>query len=486
MSRGRPDAPPAARYRFNALRFRLPQTSCNRPARSASHCFRLFLLGVVMAAAFGLRSLAWADVHQASGDDGRNSLRVEWKDALTLNPAVEEVPLENSPALALDELLQIAQANSPALAQAAARVQAARGNWVQVGLPPNPTAGYVGSEIGQEGAAGQQGGFVGQEVVTGGKLRLNRAVAAQELRQAELEWQQQWLRVVNDARLTYYNVLVAQQMVELADQLVRIGEKGVDATTDLMRAQEVSHVDVLQARIELNGAQILLENARNRYDARWRQLTAVIGAPHMAPMPLLGDPYEEMPAISWDDALQRLLSSSPELLAARANLERARWAVSRAQAEPIPNFDFQASVQHDNATGDDIAGVQIGLPLPLWNRNQGGIRQAHAEVREAQGNFRRLQLELQARLAATYERYANARRQVEIYRGEMLPEVGKSLELVETGYRQGEFGYLVLLTSQRTYFQTHLDYLEAVQNLIESTVTIDGLLLTGSLEWQPE
>ncbi len=50
---------------------------------------------------------------------------------------------------------------------------------------PIPLSGIRGGEIGNEGRAGQQGGFIGQEVVTAGKLRLNRNIASQQIRQAE-------------------------------------------------------------------------------------------------------------------------------------------------------------------------------------------------------------------------------------------------------------------------------------------------------------
>ena len=89
--------------------------------------------------------------------------------------------LPSTDGLTMEALEQMALANSPAIAQSAARVRALRGKWVQVGLPPNPTAGYVASEIGNEGAAGQQGGFIGQNFITAKKLQRNRAVVAAEI-----------------------------------------------------------------------------------------------------------------------------------------------------------------------------------------------------------------------------------------------------------------------------------------------------------------
>ena len=104
------------------------------------------------------------------------------------------------PPFTLAEMERIAMANNPTLTQATMRVQALQGKQVQVGLYPNPVVGYIGDEMGNEGTAGQQGGFVRQEIVTAGKLRLDRAVAGHEISQAEFALQSQLCRVLNDVR----------------------------------------------------------------------------------------------------------------------------------------------------------------------------------------------------------------------------------------------------------------------------------------------
>ena len=65
------------------------------------------------------------------------------------------------------------------------------------------------------------------------------------------------------------------------------------------------------------------------------------------------------------------------------------------------------------------------------------------------------------------------------YSTKILPRAKDSLDLVTTGLRQGEFNYLMVLTAQRTYFQTNLAYLTALRDLRESTIAIEGLLVAG-------
>src|SRR5262249_21844114 len=128
--------------------------------------------------------------------------------------AVEVVPAPNAAAhfpsggrpLTLAALEAHALANHPTLAQAAARGGAARADAFQAGLWRNPVAGYLGSEIGNEGRAGQQGFFVSQEFVTGGKLQLSRQTALQVAQRREFELAAQRFRVLNDVRIQFYEV----------------------------------------------------------------------------------------------------------------------------------------------------------------------------------------------------------------------------------------------------------------------------------------
>jgi cobalt-zinc-cadmium efflux system outer membrane protein len=125
---------------------------------------------------------------------------------------------------------------------------------------------------------------------------------------------------------------------------------------------------------------------------------------------------------------------------------------------------------------------QVGVPLQIFNRNQGNILKAQSELGVASGEVRRVELELQSRLAEAYERYISADQQVNRYVNEILPDAKKSLDLVRSGYEQGEFNYLELLTAQRTYFRVNLAYLESLREFWISRVRIEGMLLTGGLQ----
>jgi cobalt-zinc-cadmium efflux system outer membrane protein len=404
---------------------------------------------------------------------------------ITQPPEPIPVPLpqvSQPAAMTLQDLEGIALANNPTLVQAGMQIEAARGRWTQAGLYPNPTLSYSGFEIGNSGRAGQQGALIDQQIVRGGKLGLSQATVSQEVTQAQQLFEAQRWRILNDVRLAYYNVLVTQRAMQLSGQLVEIGDQGLATTDRLLNAKEVGRVEQLQSRVEANSAKVALQNAQNRYTGAWRRLVTVLGMPCLPPAPLIGDLEKDLPQLTWEDSLCKLLTTSPEVAAARAGTERARYALRRAQAEPVPNLNLQAGPSYDFATGSTIANVQVGVTLPLHDNNRGNIRAAEAQLRNAQAEVGRVELSLQNRLATAFIEYQNARQQVEQYGKSILPDAKASLDLVAAGYRQGELNYLTMLTAQRTYFQTNLVYLTALSSLWESTVVIEGLLLTNSLQ----
>ena len=390
-----------------------------------------------------------------------------------------EVPC---PGLCLAQLEQIALRRNPTLCQAAMRIRAANGEFEQVGLYPNPVAGYSSEEMGTEGTAGKQGAFVSQEFVTGGKLKLNRAVASQEIRQAEAAWHSQMRRVLNDVHSAYFEVLFAQQTMEINEQLVRVGDENLKAAEHLLAAKEVSLVDVLQASVEADAARVRLQNARNRQQSAWRQLTAVVGDPEMQSVVLAGRLQDNPPLLDADTALQQVLAASPQLAEARAGLARARCQVDREYAERIPNVNLRTAVHYNNAIGENIAAVEVGVPLPLFNRNQGNIAKAHAQLVAAENEVGRMELELRRKFALVFEQYANAQQQTQTYGERIVPNSQKTLDLTRSGYQQGEFNYQALLIAQRTYFQANLSYLESLLQLRLSAVSIEGLLVSDGLQ----
>jgi cobalt-zinc-cadmium efflux system outer membrane protein len=383
--------------------------------------------------------------------------------------------------LTLNQVLELALNNNPTLRQAAARIDSQRGIWIQQGLYPNPRVAYKADEIGDDNAAGFQGFIVGQEIVTTGKLKKAQNVAAQQIAQAQQEYNVQQIRVQNDVKVRFYNILIAQRAVELNQELVQISRNAAKAADDLFRAAQVARSDVLQAQVEADLIEVQTIKAQNALLSAWRQLAVVIAQPELVPQQLAGDLQQDIINTTWEQAWTCIYSASPELAAAQAKLAAARCAIEKARADRFQNWDIEGGYAHDNATGFDTGGITITIPLPVYNRNQGGITQAEADAHAAQAEVDRVALDLRNRLALVFERYSNAKVTVDRYEKSILPNARQSIELTSHRYQAGESNYPAVLLAQRVFLQTQVSYLDALRELRETSTLLQGMLLSDSL-----
>ena len=150
--------------------------------------------------------------------------------------------------------------------------------------------------------------------------------------------------------------------------------------------------------------------------------------------------------------------------------------------QPIPDVTVQGSVSRNFATEDVVGGLQIGVPLPVWNRNEGNVSAAQAAIDAAAADLRRLELSLRNRLAEAYRDYEQAVSQSEQYRDEVLPEAKRSLELTTRGYEAGEVDFLRVLTARRVYVANYTADLDAATCQRTARALLDGVLLSGGLE----
>jgi cobalt-zinc-cadmium efflux system outer membrane protein len=196
---------------------------------------------------------------------------------------------------------------------------------------------------------------------------------------------------------------------------------------------------------------------------------------------LVGNLTSDVPDLTWDKSLAKLLQLSPQLSRARLGADRARTGLARAQAKPIPNLTVQFGSQYDYATRTQIANLQIGFPLPIRNRNRGNIAAAEAEWIAATRETERVELVLHRSLADAFQRYATNRTRALRYHNAIIPTAKKSRAMSLILFDAGEMSFPQLFTVQKTLATAQVEYVESLEGLWHSIVSIDGLLLNDGL-----
>jgi cobalt-zinc-cadmium efflux system outer membrane protein len=398
--------------------------------------------------------------------------------------------LARGPSYTLQALEQLAMRSNPTLAQAQAEIRAAEGRQRQAGLWPNPVVGYIGEEI-RGGAlrGGQHGFFVEQPILLGGKLRRNQQIFTAERNIAAIEADEQRLRVSNAVRLGFFQVLASQELLDARLELARLAAENHTTAIRLRNVGTLDDTEVLQARIEAQRAQLAVRRQENQLRRDWTSLSAILGKPELRPGWLEGSLATNLPSLNEADLVQALLSQSPALLIAEASVERSRAAAAAARAQRIPDLTVRGGLQQNRELvegGNRAVGLQglaeVGIGLPIFNRNQGNIRAAEAQLERSQREVERIRLVLRERAGATIQAYRNAWDMAEQYRGAVVPDARAAYEMMLRSWGQMAASYPQLLLAQRTLAEVNEEYITSLQELWTASVALQGFLLTDGLE----
>lgn len=390
----------------------------------------------------------------------------------------------------LGDIEHMALQHNPTLLQADAEIQMSKARQQQSGLYPNPRVGYAGDEIrGGSFGGGEQGFFVSQSIVTAGKLGLNRKIFGQDLRISELEAQEQRLRVMNAVHIAYYRELAAQELLATKKDIAHIAAESLKTQQQLQNTGQADDSEVLQVEIDQQKAEMEVLTQQSALEEEWRALAAVVGDPNLAMGTVAGILDQDLPAIEEEQAVAKLLRESPAVAIAQAGVERSQVTLTRAKREPIPDIDVRAGLSQSgellepSARATGLLGfAEVGVQIPLFNRNQGNVEAARQDIQRATAEQKRVELVLRERGAAALERYRTSEVRVNQYRNQLLPRGEKAYGLLLHKYGLMLASYPQVLKVERMLYDLHSDYISALEELWVSGLTVNGLLLTDGLE----
>lgn len=386
----------------------------------------------------------------------------------------------------LPEFVDLAMRSHPKLRQALAAIEAARGKAVQARLYPNPLA-YAGSPQavapgsgaanGGAGASTQFYSMVSQDVVTAGKLRISQQAALREVQRAEYDLVRARFDVLRDVRGGFYTLLVAQRRVEIYKLLLDIAKRSYEIGRQLAEAGEGTKADVLFWSIERDRAEVRLLNAAVLIETGRRQLATAIGLPRADVGKLQADLFQKLPNFDLKALQEAVVRLNAKPRAAEADIARTQWALERAAVQPIPNVNLMGGYQREiNYPPSNQGLFQVTVAVPLFDRNQGNIRSARADIASSRAALRTIELDLATQAAQAIANYHTSQRLTEWYEAYILPKARETVQLTQTLYGRGEVTFLSLLQAQRILTETELAFVEAQLDRWTGAVQIADLL----------
>jgi cobalt-zinc-cadmium efflux system outer membrane protein len=357
----------------------------------------------------------------------------------------------------LDDVVAKAVTQHPIIVASRERLNAAEGTYADAGKWENPRLIFSAENL-QFGVDDFDFWtqpdwflFVTQTIETAGKRGHRKRAAEMGVDLAELQQQIIERELVHRVKVAFQNVLTAQDKHALTrDSQSRLAEL---VELNRVRADEgyASEGDYIKARLEAQRFELALRKSELALQQSKIQLLQALGYMEFETQFELvaPEPLELMMAASVDEAsLRDAAARRPEIRVADAVVARAD---ARSQLEgALAHPDLAASLGYKRNGPANTLYLGMSLPLPILNRNQGGIVRGRAELALARAELMLEQSRVLAQLESALEGVRMTRRQIESLRADFIDRADESRTIALAAYTEGAADLLVVLEAERT------------------------------------
>lgn len=382
----------------------------------------------------------------------------------------EASPKESSAdEISIQTLVGEALADNPELAFYRAEIAAARGERKTAGARPNPEAEF---ELGRKQSRSRSGGLseegtawavsISQSFDWPNRLALRKAIASRQIELSEIGLAQFERELASEIRRAAYKLLVAQEKRNAA---LSVAERGEELIQALLQRELAGTSPLLETRIiEAN----ILSLKHRANDAAKEAESALLEVNQLRGKPI-GTPLRvapiklRFPALDDRETFVALArTNSFEMKSRVVELQQQGLKVELAKNERFPAFTVRPFFSEENAfEREQVAGIGLSMPVPLWNRNKGNIDAAKARQEQAEALLTVTQRTIEKQLRESLAGYAIDQKEIERWRPDLINQLQEAADLADRHYRLGS-------VPVSTYVEMQDKYLEAMETVLET------------------
>jgi cobalt-zinc-cadmium efflux system outer membrane protein len=378
--------------------------------------------------------------------------------------------------LTLGEAVRRALRFSPAVRAAEIEIDARRAENLQAGLRPNPGFAGIVENVGQDE---QQAILELSQVIELGGKRIKRVRAAElDVGVAAWDYEAARLKVAINTAVVFVDVLASQSRIEVLTELLGVSQKLGKASEERVEAGAAhaveaprAQIEVARAKAELTAERSLLSVAKRRLANYWGSQNADFG---WAQGELATTNHLPSP-----DEMSIYLDSNPDVARWTTEMTRREAIADLARATGVPDLTIGGGVSRLESGDETGAIVNLSIPLPILNRNQGNIAAAETRIFKGRRESLSAKLDVRAQFLEAYGRLIAASDKLKALEGEVLASAKDVYDTTSKGYSEGKFDLLYVLDAQRTLFATRLEIINARADFQKAKVQIEAMIGRG-------
>src|SRR6266436_6223024 len=403
--------------------------------------------------------------------------------------------LDPQTGLTESELVARALVNNPALAAERQAIDSAKGSVAQARLRANPSLSFGGlKEVGGDDSRFSVGTEIPLELF--GRRARRTEIAEQKLTETRATTADKERLLTGDVRLRFAETLAAARNAGFVEQLLETNRQFLKLMEDRVHEGAVPSLDAEEVRVETSRIESLRIDYQAKAEIAMLALKEAVGMQPEENLRLIGN--LEQPALSLDkiQLLQLATDHRPDLAAQRANEAMAAAAVRQQETEAKTDATFSASYERPNSgfalSAFDAAGnlqpirqtfnysvFGFRWTLPIFNRNQGSIVAAKADINSARNQVTASNLALRHEVTQNLVRYEAAQERVTVYRKGVRDQAARNLEVVRQTYGYGRIPLLDVIAEQRRFIDIETGYTDVLLDAYVSRVALERAVGTS-------
>jgi len=344
-----------------------------------------------------------------------------------------------------------------------------KGQRITAGLFPNPVASIGTLSSYTQGHTLSSGGQIFAQVQQlfelAGKRGYRIESAGFGTQSAEAAFEDAVRQLGFTVKDTYYRIQLAQRRLTLAEENRDRFARILDVNTIRFKKGYIAEVDLIRIRLQMVDFQSQVIQSLQEAESARGDLRQLLRLSPKTTMELTTD----MDFRRIDPDINRLrvaaLDLRPDIRAKRFSYSQREADLKLAKAYRVPDVTIGAGYAVQGALGPDNPqqwALNFGLPLPLFNRNQGGIQQAEVAVQTAEADLNKTVNQVENEVEVAYRNLIQSRRLVEAFVGGVLDDARSTSTIVERAYERGGATILDLLDAARTSRTIQQNYIEAL------------------------
>ena len=372
---------------------------------------------------------------------------------------------ERLSSLTLEQALRLASETNPNVRAKEFELKAVGAGEITAGLRPNPTANFLAEQFGGASSASQTQYTIniGQPIELGGKRqrRIDSATAQTKVTTHELADLRR--QIDFQVKKTFTDILVAKDALALSEQNL----SALDELEKIQRLRaekgDLSGLELLRIQVQRFAFERDAADARQALRAAKIGLRSLIGADKVTDdFDAAGSLELRQSSYTQSELYRRALDTRPDIRAAEAARNKAKADINLAKANAW--WDVTPQVEYQRIGPDNTIGFGFGLPLRIFDRNQGEIARTRADALRVDAVRDAVVIRALSEVDTALAAVDTERGKAEVLRDTYLPKAKQARETVEFAYRRGGVSLLDYLDAQRTYRETALQYLQALGN----------------------